>query len=63
MGCRDFSPQIINIPLNQYIFGTFEDNSFLNHYYTLSIPQGIQQMIIQIESNYIEGFIGEGKKN
>jgi len=58
----DFSPQIINIPFNEYIFGTFEDNSFLNHYYTLSIPEGIKEMIIQIESNYIEGFIGDGKK-
>ena len=59
---EDFSPQIINIPLNEYIFGTFEDNSFINHYYTLSIPEGIKEMFIQIESNYIEGFIGEGKK-
>jgi len=58
----DFSPQIINIPFNEYIFGTFEDNSFLNHYYALFIPKGIEQMIIQIESNYIEGFIGDGKK-
>ena len=59
---EEFSPQIINIPFNEYIFGTFEDNSFINHYYSFFIPQGIEQMIIQIESNYIEGFFGDGKK-
>ena len=59
---EEFSPQIINFPFNEYIFGTFEDNSFINHYYSVFIPQGIEQMIIQIESNFIEGFFGDGKK-
>ena len=59
---EEFSPQIIHFPFNEYIFGTFEDNSFINHYYSVFIPQGIEQMIIQIESNFIEGFFGYGKK-
>ena len=58
----DYIPQIINIPFNEYIFGTFEENSFINHYYTIKIPNEIKEIIIQIDSNYIEGFIGEGKK-
>ena len=58
----DYIPQIINIPFNEHIFGTFEENSFINHYYTIKIPKEIDEIIIQIESNYIEGFIGEGKK-
>jgi len=58
----DYSPQIINIPFNEYIFGTFEDNSFINHYYSIFIPKGIQEITIQMESKFIEGFFGEGKK-
>jgi len=59
---EDFGPQIINIPFNEYIFGTFEENSFISHYYSVFIPQGIKQIIMQIDSNYVEGFFGEGKK-
>ena len=58
----DYSPQIINIPFNEYIFGTFEENSFINHYYSIFIPKGIEEITIQIESKFIEGFFGEGKK-
>jgi len=58
----DYSPQIINIPFNEYIFGTFEENSFINHYYSIFIPQGTEEIIMQIDSNYVEGFFGEGKK-
>ena len=58
----DFGPQIINIPFNEYLFGTFEENSFFSHYYSIFIPQGIKEIIMQIESNYVEGFIEKGKK-
>ena len=58
----DFSPQVINIPFNEYIFSTFEENSLNNHYYSIFIPQGIKEIIIQIESNNVEGFIKKGKK-
>jgi len=58
----DYRPQIINLPFNEYIFGTFEDNSFISHYYSFSIPQGTEEIIMQIESKFVEGFIGEGKK-
>jgi len=58
----DYRPQIINIPFNEYIFGTFEGNSFISHYYSFFIPQGTEEIIIQIDSNYVEGFFEEGKK-
>ena len=59
---EDDSPQIINVPFNEYIFGTFNKDSFINHYYSIFIPQETEKIIIQIESNYIEGYIGKGKK-
>ena len=57
----DLSPQIINIPFNEYIFGYFERDSINHHYYSIFIPNDTQKIIIQIVSNNIEGFIGEGK--
>ena len=59
---EDEIPQIINIPINEFIFGTFEDGSFINHYYSTFIPNETQKLVIQIQSNHIEGFIGKGKK-
>ena len=54
--------QIINIPINEFIFGTFEEDSFINHYYSTFIPNETKKLVIQIQSNHIEGFIGKGKK-
>ena len=54
--------QIINIPFNEYIFGVFEEDSINHHYYSLFIPKNTKSIIIQFEGNYIEGFMGFGKK-
>ena len=59
---EDIFPQIINIPFNEYIFGVFEEDSINHHFYSLSIPENTEEIIIQFEGSYIEGFIGEGKK-
>ena len=59
---EDEIPQIINIPINEFIFGTFEEDSFINHYYSSFIPYETKKLVIQIQSNHIEGFIGKGKK-
>ena len=59
----DSSPQIINIPSNEFIFGYFEEESINNHYYSIFIPDNIDEIIIQIQGNYLDGFIGAGKKN
>ena len=58
----DLSPKIINIPFNEYIFGHFEEESINHHFYYFYIPNNIKQIIIQIEGNYCDGFIGGGKK-
>ena len=55
-------PQIINIPFNEYIFGVFEEDSINHHFYSLSIPENTDEIIIQFEGSYIDGFIGGGKK-
>ena len=44
------------------IFGAFEEDSINHHYYFLSIPKNTEEIIIQFEGNYIDGFIGNGKK-
>ena len=53
---------IINIPFNEYIFGAFEKGSIYHHYYSLYIPKDTKEIIIQFEGNYIDGYIGSGKK-
>jgi len=54
--------QIINIPFNEYIFGAFEQESINHHYYSLNIPNDTKEIIIQFEGNYIDGFLGSGKR-
>ena len=59
---EEINPQIIDIPFNEYIFGTFEENSINHHYYSLYIPNDTESIIIQYEGISIEGFIGYGKR-
>ena len=58
----DLLPQIINIPFNEYIFGYFEQESVNEHYYSIFVPNDANEIVIQIEGNYFEGFMGEGRK-
>ena len=58
----DLIPQLINIPSNEFIFGYFEEESINNHYYSIFIPNGVEEIILQIKGNYFDGFIGVGKK-
>ena len=53
---------IIDIPFNEYILGAFEKDSITHHYYSIPIPDDAEKIIIQIEGNYIDCFIGEGRK-
>ena len=59
---EEISPQIINIPFNEYIFGYFEKDSINHHYYCFYIPNDTDSIIIQYEGKSIEGFIGYGKR-
>jgi hypothetical protein len=59
----DYIPQIIDIPFNEYILGAFEKRSInTHHYYSVVIPDNVEIVIIQIEGNYIDCFLGEGRK-
>ena len=58
----DYIPQIVDLPFNEYILGVFETDSITNHYYSISIPNDAEKIIIQMEGNYIDCFYGEGRK-
>ena len=58
----DYISQIVEIPFNEYLIGSFEKKSIANHYYFLTIPDDAEKLIIQMEGNYIDFFVGEGKK-
>ena len=58
----DFISQIVDIPFNEYILGSFEIDSITHHYYSISIPDDTEKIIIQLEGNYIDGFYGEGRR-
>ena len=48
----EFSPQIINIPINEYIFGDLKNNN--NHYFTLFIPEDTNVINIEIQVKNID---------
>ena len=58
----DLLPQIINIPFNEYIFGYFDQESINYHYYSIFVPNDTKEILIEIEGNYYDGFMGEGRK-
>ena len=57
----DYISEIVDIPFNEYLIGSFEKGSISHHYYSLFIPDDAEKLIIQIESNYLDGFFGEGR--
>ena len=58
----DLISNIIDIPYNEYIIGSFEKDSISYHYYSLSLPSDVENITIQLEGNYLNGFYGEGRK-
>ena len=58
----DYISNIVDIPFNEYLIGAFEKGSINHHYYSISIPDDAEKLIIQIEGNFIEGYYGEGRK-
>ena len=57
----DYISNIVDIPFNEYLIGSFEMGSITHHYYSLFIPEDAHIMIIQIECNYLDGYMGEGR--
>jgi len=59
----EFIPQIVNIPLNEYVFGNFDEKSVNHHYYTVFIPEDSDNITIEIHGYEIKAYaINEIKK-
>ena len=59
----NFMPEIIDIPFNEYILGSFEKGSLnTHHYYCIDVPNNAEKIVIQFEGNFIEGFYEQGRK-
>ena len=41
-------PQIVNIPLNEYVFGNLEEKSVNHHYYAVFIPEDYEKISLEI---------------
>ena len=59
---EEFRSQIVNIPLNEYILGSFESSSVKIHYYSFYIPKKTEKITLEININYIGVFIKRGIK-
>ena len=59
---NSYKSQIVNIPLNEYIFGLFQSSSFNIHYYSLYIPENTEELIFEMNSIDIILYIYEGVK-
>ena len=55
---EEYIPQIINIPLNEYIYGSYENHTIIHHY-TIFIPNDAE-VIFELHGNNIEGYIKKG---
>jgi hypothetical protein len=55
-----YKSQIVFIPLNEYIFGTFEEiNINMGHYYSIYIPED-NNLIVEIQGSNIKALAREG---
>ena len=55
-----FKSQIINIPLNEYIFGYFDENTVNVHYYSVFIPYETDDIYIEINGWNILAYSKKG---
>ena len=58
----EFISHIVNIPLNEYIFGKFDEKSPNYHYYTVFIPEESENINIEIHGYKINAYIINGIK-
>ena len=56
----EFTSQITNIPLNEYIFSSFEETTVNTHYYSLFIPYETDNIYIEMHGINILGYSKEG---
>ena len=57
---EEFKSQIINIPLNEYTFGIFDETTINNHYYSVFIPFDTDNIYIEINGKNILGYSQAG---
>jgi len=57
---EESSSQIIDIPLNEYIFGSYEQTTINIHYYSIFIPYETDDIYIEIHGMNILGYSQEG---
>ena len=57
---EEFDSQINNIPLNEYVFGYFDEDTVNIHYYSVFIPYESNSIYIEMHGNNIVGFSKEG---
>jgi len=59
---EDFTSQIINIPLNEYIFGVIDNTTINVHYYSVYIPEETDNITIEILGENIISYAKKGIK-
>jgi len=57
---EELKSQIINIPLEEYIFGYFNETTVNIHYYSVFIPNETDNVYIEIHGMNISGYYQEG---
>ena len=60
---EDFISQIINIPLNEYIFGMIDNTTINTHFYSVYIPEETENITIEIHKENIISYARKGIKN
>ena len=59
---EDFISQVVNIPLNEYIFGVIDDKTINVHYYSVYIPEETENITIEIFGENIISYAKKGIK-
>ena len=59
---EDFISQIVNIPLNEYIFGVIDNTTINIHYYSVYIPDESDNITIELHGENIISFAKKGIK-
>ena len=60
--CSDSVSKLIEIYSDEYIISCFDQGTSPDHYYFIQIPDDANEILIQLEGNYIEAFYEKGRK-
>ena len=58
----NYLSEIIDIPFNEFIISCFDQEGTQNHYYSIYVPNESGEIIIEVESNYLDFFYDEERK-